>query len=104
MKAESVTVRKEAQRSCYISIQAENIFQANTCGSQYKKGLGAMQECPSMQTQSVQFHLCGFGFNRRRNSEDKPNNLLKTRVELGVGRGGARGGGKVGVVKNYAHF
>lgn len=93
MKAESVTVRKEAQRSCYISIQAENIFQANTCGSQYKKGLGAMQACPSMQTQSVQFHLCGFGFNRRRNSEDKPNNLLKTRVELGVGRGGARGGG-----------
>lgn len=29
------------------------------------------------------------------NSEGKPNNLLKTRAELGVG-------GKVGVVKNYA--
>lgn len=40
------------------------------------KGTDAEQACTNMQTQATECHLCSFGFRRRRNSEDKPNNLL----------------------------
>lgn len=66
----------KAQPSPFTSQSRLEMFPRQTWEAANTKGTGAEQACTNMQTQATQCHLCGFGFRRWRNSEDKPNNLL----------------------------
>lgn len=76
MKLSELTARIRDKGSSPVTSQSRReMFPKQIREAANTRGTGAEQACTNMQTQATHGHLCGFGFRRWGNSEDKPNNL-----------------------------